>query len=375
MFRRRLPSVAAFAVVLAGGMTAIFAQGPALVTIDVAVEQPRPMVDASHVVPWTVATGLTVQDFEVFSDGQSCRIESLTAGRTILSIVVLIDVSAGTEITVNSLLEPLQAGLIPVLLPGDRVAFGRFGGIATKVERRFNSQHDELKEAARAALTPPTDTPAPPARPAPSDPVLAARGLNGGFGLGASPVWDAIDDATGVLESEPGRRAIILLTDGRSTGNVHSLDEAIRHAVAARTSVLVVGEGVDEEIRQSGTSSTVVRPAALLESMAGATGGAYAAVFGPEKSRPKRTDALAMRQYRFREGGEPLKPARVDEAAFKRWVGRMLAAFVGDLRAGYTLGFLAPALDGQFHTLDVRVRKTGLKVRASRQYFGRPERP
>ncbi len=76
-----------------------------------------------------------------------------------------------------------------------------------------------------------------------------------------------------------------------------------------------------------------------------------------------------MRSYRLREGGEPLKPARVDEAAFRKWVGRMLAAYVGDLHAGYTLGFRSPALDGQFHALDVRVRTSGLKVRARQRYF------
>jgi len=382
MRRRRLPLVAAFAAVLAGGTAASSGPPPALMTVDVAVEQPRPVVSPSQVVPWSLVRDVTAQDFDVFSDGTACPVESSSTKGAPLSMVVLIDVSASTELTVDWLLEPLHTSLVPALKPGDRVAFGRFGGVALHVDRRFSSLPDELREAARSVLTlrrkaleprPPAGTP--PANgfgPVTPDPVVLVRGMNGAFGLGASPAWDAVDAAVSALESEPGRRAIILVTDGRSTGNVRSLEETILHAIAAEVGVFVVGEAQDEVIRQSRTIDAHVRPTAFLESMAATTGGAYAAVFGPEPSRPKRIDALSSRPAREREGGEPLRPARIDEGAFKKWVGRMMAAFVDDLHGACTLGFLAPALDGQIHTLDVRVRKPGLKVRARQRYFARP---
>ena len=382
MRRRRLPVVAALAGVLAGGAAATSGPRPALVTVDVAAEQPRPVAGPSQVVPWTLVRGLAAQDFEVFSDGKACRVESFSTGEAPVSIVVLIDVSASTEITVDWLLEPLQTALVPALKPGDRVAFGRFGGVALLVDRHFSSLPDELKEAARAVLTPPPEALAlpPPRATAPAtalgpvkpDSVLLARGMNGAFALGASPAWDAVDTAVSALESEPGRRAIVLVTDGRSTGNVRSRNETILHAIAAEVGVLVVGEAPDEVIRQSKTINAHVRPTVSLGLMAAMTGGAYAPVFGPEPSRPKRVDALSSRPARFREGGEPLRPARIDEGAFKKWVGRMMATFVDDLHGACTLGFLAPALDGQLHALDVRVRKPGLKVRARQRYVARP---
>jgi hypothetical protein len=381
MRRTRLPVVAALAAVLAGGAAASSGPPPALVTVDVAVEQPQPAAGPSQVVPWSLVRGLTAQDFDVFSDGTACPVESFSTGGASLSMVVLLDVSASTEITVDWLLDPLQTALVPALKSGDRVAFGRFGGVALNVDRRFSSRPDELKEAARAVLTLPSQALAPPAGavsagafgPVKPDPVLLVRGMNGGFALGASPVWDAVDAAVGALESEPGRRAIILVTDGRSTGNLRSLEETILHAVAAEVGVLVVGEAHDEVIPQRKAVTAQVRPTAFLESMAAITGGAYAPVFGPEKSRPNRIDGLAMRPAREREGGEPLRPARIDEGAFKKWVGRTMAGFVDDLHSAYTIGFLAPALDGQLHTLDVRVRKPGLKVRARQRYVARPK--
>lgn len=339
------------------------AVAPAAVSVVVAVEQPTPVAGPLQVVPWTLVRGLTAADFAVFLDGKACPIEWFSTADAPLSMVVLLDVSASTEVTVDSLLEPLQTTLVRAFVPGDRVAFGRFGGSPTHVDRRFTSQPDAMKDAARAVLTPPPETP----------PVTRIRGLNGAFGLDASPIWDAVDEAVTVLESEPGRRAIILLTDGRSTGNVRSLDEAIRHAVAADVSVFVAGEGLDEEIYQDNwTVKAQVQPTVLLELLARTTGGACAPVFGPEKSRPKRIDGLALRPARERLGAEPLKPARIDEDAFKAWIGRMMAGFVDELRCGYTLGLLAPIADGQLHALDVRVRKTGLKVRARQRLIVPP---
>lgn len=378
------PLVAALALAMGGGALAQSGRQLSLVAVHVAVERPTPMTDGSRVVPWTLVGGLGASDFEVVSDGAACRVESLSANTAPLSMAVLVDVSAGTEITVDSLLVPLQSALVSALKPGDRVAFGRFGGIPLHVDRAFNSRPDNLRRAAHAVLTPPPESVVslPPSAPAlalafgpvKSDPVLLARGMNGGFGLGASPVWDAVDSAVTALESEAGRRALILLTDGRSTGNTRSLDQAILHANAARVAVFVVGEAVDESLRQGARTPTAqVRPTASLQFMASSTGGACATVFGTETWRPRRTDALAARRSWEREGGEPLRPAQVDERAFAAWVGRMLSTFVGELHGGYQLEFVPPAGDGQLRTLDVRVRQTGVSVRAPRRYVARAD--
>ena len=383
--RTRAGSFVTLAAVLAAGVVASLAVPPAPVTVTVAVEQPVPISGPRQLVPWTLVRGLTAEDFDVVSDGQACPIVSFSDRDVPLSVVVLIDVSASTEVTVAWLLDPVQTGLARAFRPGDRVAFGRFGGTAIRVDRQFTDRPPAMIEAARAVLTLPVE---PPERRRPAtatagrfgpvtpDPVAQVRGLNGAFGLGGSPAWDAVDEAVTVLESEPGRRAIILVTDGRSTGNVRSLDEAIRHATEAGVSVFVVGEGLDEEIYQDNwTVKAQVRPTVSLEGLARTTGGAYAPVFGPERSRPRRIDALAGRTERERLGGEPLRPAGIDERAFKTWVGGMMAGFADELRGSYAVSFFAPLTDARVHSLDVRVRKPGLKVRARQHFVDRSTLP
>ena len=367
----------ALAAALSGGDAVSSGRPPAIVTVEVAVERPVPIAGPAQVVPWSLVRDLTAQDFEILSDGTACAIESFARSVSPLSIVVLADVSASTEVPVHWLLESVQSGLVPSLAPGDRVAFGRFGGAPLHVKRDFSGSAADIGEAARAVLTSPPDAAAPswPAAvpgPVRLDPVLLVPGMNGAFGLGASPAWDAVDAAVTALASQPGPRAVMLITDGRSTGNALGVEDAILRAVTENVCVLVVGLAEDELIRQDGTATARVQPALLLRSMAATTGGAYAAVFGPGKSRPERVDGLAARPARLREGGEPLKPARIDERAFKQWVARTLAAFVNDLHGSYSIGFRVPALDGRLHTLDVRVRTPGLKARARQRYAARP---
>ena len=377
MDRPRPLIVLALASVMSGGAAVSSGRPPALVTVQVAVERQVPIAWPAQVVPWSLVRDLTVQDFEIVSDGTVCAIESFARNGAPLSILVLVDVSASTEVPVSWLLESVQRGLVPSLEPGDRIAFGRFGGGLVQVRPGFSDSAADIREAARTLLTSPLETvgpsgPAAVAGPVRPDPVLLVPGMNGAPGLGGSPAWDAVGAAVTALAAQPGPRAIILITDGRSTGNALSCEDATLRAVTENVAVLIVGLAEDEQIRQEGRATALVRPALSLKSMASTTGGAYAAVFGPEKSRPARVDGLAARPARLREGGEPLKPARIDERAFKPWVASTLAAFVNDLHGSYIIGFRVPALDGRLHTLDVRVGKPGLKARARQRYVAIP---
>jgi hypothetical protein len=108
---------------------------------------------------------------------------------------------------------------------------------------------------------------------------------------GPTPLWDAIDEGVTVLASEPGRRAIILVTDGMATGNTHGLDEVIQRAVAANVSVSVVCEAWLASFRsnrpsfhmidRTGSPWTLMRstfgkpPEANLKKLTTATGGIF----------------------------------------------------------------------------------------------------
>jgi hypothetical protein len=59
---------------------------------------------------------------------------------------------------------------------------------------------------------------------------------------GPTPLWDAVDAAVAELEPVPGRRMVILITDGLATGNRRSLQAVIDRARAADVSVSVIVE-------------------------------------------------------------------------------------------------------------------------------------
>jgi VWFA-related protein len=325
-----------------------------------AVARPA-IIETLQVLPWNLVGHLAPEDFEVVCDGQPRPVQSVSIDARPLSLVVLIDVSASAELDLGWLPEPLNKGIGAGLKPGDRVAFGRFGGVGVHLGP-FVSGTAALAGAARQVLTRPRreDVLAPPAEPSPlppgvvparMDPSIAVAPNNGAYGLGGSPAWDAVDAAVTTLALEAGRKAIVLITDGRSNANMRSLDEVIQHAVAAGVAVCAMGEADEEEtIRQAGSTGARVRPAVFLETMAHETGGAYSPIFGPEPARPRRSDGDAV----------------------KRWIARMLTRLLEDLHGEYVLGFDAPARDGEWHTLEIRVPKhPNWQVHAPRAYVGK----
>jgi VWFA-related protein len=346
-------------VLIAAGLLAAAAaatgssQRPPVSSVDVVVVQPE-TVTASQAVPWKAVRGLAREDFALVVDGQPRAIESFAIDTRPVSVVVLLDVSASTEVRIDSLLPIVEKGLIPALEAGDRVSFGRFGGTGLRVDGRFTGVVSrDVAAAAKAVLARPRsdEAVAPPAvgspsvPPLPMDPVLVARAYNGAYGVGASPVWDAVDAAVAALDSEPGRRAIVMLTDGRSTGNVHSFDEAIEHASAAGVMVSVAGEALDLSVSQGGATRARIRASAFLDRLAAATGGGHARIFGPES----------------------VSPGAFGRAAIEKRAARILASLVDDLRGAYRLGFTPPMPERARHRVEVRVARPGATARLVRR--------
>lgn len=273
---------------------------PGLTLVDVAVE------DATG----TPVSGLTQDDFDIVIDGQARPIEFFSEGNRPLTLVLLLDVSVSvTDIFERGALrQVIETSFIGGLQPADRARIAAFGKHRF-MSRGFTGDHRELQAAARAAL----------------DPRDADR-------YGPSPVWDAVGEAVGVLKGAPGRRAVLLLTDGHSTGNVRGVNSVGEEAVSAGVLISVVGEDEDVVIPQEGTTAARVRAGYALRWLADITGGRY-----------------------LHDDARPANPGPLFE--------RLLA----DLRQMYTLGFRSSALDGH-QRAEVRVKRPAVKVRARRLF-------
>src|SRR5262249_27450626 len=120
-----------------------------------------------------------------------------------LDVVVMVDVSHSVAVGVvkrdRALLHDAGIALAGALRPGDAARLGTFGDtIALDTTR--------LREAAAIRS--------------------AADALGERIG-GASPIWYALVTAASALADGSGRRGIVLVTDGRSTGNRIGFAEAL----------------------------------------------------------------------------------------------------------------------------------------------------
>ena len=305
-----MPSGRSLVVVTAGCLTCVLtaASSPPLpqpspiVMVDVGVE------DADgHPV-----TGLTQDEFQIIAGGAARPIESFAAGQERpLSLVLLFDVTISMEaLTERKMVRTgVEKWFVDKLAPHDRVQVGSIAR-RTSIGPVISSNRKVLLSAVRQALDPrEEDT------------------------YGPSPIWDGIDLAVAALAKAEGRRAVVLVTDGRATGNRLNPEAAAVRAMAEGVVVSVLGEDWEMTIRQDATTGVRVRPGVALDRIANATGGLY-----------------------LRDRAMPSAP------------GPILERLLADLHARYTLGFTPPVRDGKLHDLDIRIRRPGLKVRTRRQY-------
>jgi VWFA-related protein len=270
-------------------------------------------LESIHVAVVGDAAGvLTKDDFEVLIDGKPAAIEAFTAPPQPLTIVLLLDKTASME-TYGDMDAEIGKSFVPALRSADRA---RIGGVANRLvlAPAFSSNPRDIIAAGRAAVS-----------------------FRREERFGPSPLWDAIDHAAALLAPEPGLRAIILVTDGRSTGNNVSILTAADRAVYAGVVVNVLSESLPMIIRQTETIAARIRPGLPLEQIARATGGAIV----PQ---------------------DPTPTTQLPEAF------AVLKKFVEDLRAMYTLAVAPTGPAGSVHRIEVRMKRPNLTARARGAY-------
>ena len=256
-------------------------------------------------------------EFEILVNGELRPIVSFAADSSPLTLVVLMDVTASaTPPGLAGDVVPFL-GALTSLRTDDRL---KTGYVASRIEfvPAFTSNRRELESTMRRLFD------------------VREEDLRG-----PSPIWDATHDAVAALDGETGHRSVVLITDGRASGNNVSLREAAVRALSSGVSVNVVGVGAGRiTMRQSATTAVNITPARYLEWIADMTGGAYVT----HESLMRRFAGMADRG---------------------RQVNRLLTL----LRQTYTLQFQSTERDGRTPEVQVRVKRLGLTVRAPRAFL------
>jgi Ca-activated chloride channel family protein len=149
---------------------------------------------------------------------------------------------------------------------------------------------------------------------------------------GPTPLWDAIDLAITAVASEPGRRVVVVFTDGFDTGSRRAnFNEVVARSQADNVMIYPVGLPYltprTDPLRMISTP-----PDNRLRSLADQTGGGYV----------------------------ELTPKSALDAMFGR--------VADELHRQYRLGFVPDPSDGRMHELRVSVNRPGLHVRATQRY-------
>jgi hypothetical protein len=243
--------------------------------------------------------------FSLTVDGVAQPIESVTASVDPLSLILLVDESLSMKPLAGRLDGPARE-FVARFEAADRWRVGTFGNrIIFSPAFRSGPKSFRLEPQEPAALR--------------------ERTVRGG-----SPLWDAIHQSVELLADQAGRRAVLVFTDGRASGNQHGLEEVAEFSIDQAVSLSAIVPEPPRGIRQGDKETmAVITPAANLDRLARYTGGLLLGGYEVKDQPLKRLPGLAVR-----------------------------------LRSGYAVTFVAPKPDGRRHRLDVRVAAPGLQVRA-----------
>jgi Ca-activated chloride channel homolog len=175
-------------------------------------------------------------------------------------------------------------------------------------------------------------------------PIADRRRLKEAIGLihpaGGTALYDAVFRTAATLGSAEGRRAIVLLSDGRDQaftenepGSLHLFEEAL--ANAHRNEVAIYSVGLGAHLENEMDLQLVRSLREILETFARETGG--------RSYFPERAGQLSG-------------------------IYRQIAA---DLKHQYALAYTpaSPARDGRWHALTLRTTRPGLEVRSRSGYY------
>jgi VWFA-related protein len=268
-----------------------------------------------------------------------------------ITAAVMVDMSGAMfdRLTFAYLREGLS-GLIDRFEPADRARVGWFSTTEAHPGRGLTSDKAALKQMVANEIRIEQAVP-----DAMYNAVLTLRPVG-------RPLWNAIAMAMQSLASQPGRKVILVLTNGANTASLDGLPglEDINAALPRDEFMIYVVHGFQlrraNGFRPQSVDDAIAHEAAQrkLRDLAEQTGGGFIAA--PFDTRKKSVG------QRIDDDRHPLSHAFVSQ----------LTGIVDELRQQYTLGFVPSRRDGKVAKIDVRATRHDLNVWARKTYVAPP---
>ena len=372
-------AVAASAALAAGQQEPRFRAGTHTVSIYATVVD-----ESGRLVP-----DLTGDDFEITDEGKPQTLTVFANDVQPITIVVMLDRS-GSMMWNYDLVRESAEEFVSDLLPADRARIGNFSNRVEIDPPSFTSDRSELVRILRENLQ----------------------------DVGPTPLWNATSAAMNALESQQGRRVVLVFTDGQDAPP-NPIGNATFGQVRDRSQsqeIMVYAIGLANGCGRDATT-TLATPsgprseAPRVDINAVASGDHFQRVHDQRRGGPPpRGGPIRLPPFGGRIGFPPFGVPRIDPpprvplhppagesgddrsgcVTSKPDANLAALAAVGgggyfelhntdDLRSTfkrvadelhhqYLLGFTPAVLDGKVHTLDVHVRRPSMKARARQNY-------
>jgi len=239
---------------------------------------------------------LVQDDFEVYDNGKLQTLTSFDNEPLPISVVVMLDTSGSMTLALDLVKSAAEQFLIR-MMPEDQGMVGAFNDKIKFLPEGFTNSRDEL--------------------------IRSLKDLDFGY---PTRLYDAVNQSMAQLKGIPGRKVVLVFTDGDDTASRVGLGNVIERARAEE--VMVYAIGLESHFMNQHT-----KPDGGLRKIADETGGGYFEL--------KKTADLAP----------------------------TFTKVASELHSQYVIGFSPSQLDNRVHKLMVKMKPAGLTARARKSYL------
>jgi Ca-activated chloride channel family protein len=250
---------------------------------------------------------LAQEDFEILDNTKIQNVNVFENKPTPITVMVMLDTSGSMTASLGLVKDAAEQFLLR-LLPDDKAQVGEFNDKIRFHPGNFIDDRDRLI-------------------------YLLKNELDFGY---PTRLYDAVDESIGKLETEDGRKVVLVFTDGDDTSSKVGVGRVMDRARGKDVMVYAIGL---ENVYFNGQQKVRSSPDRGLKKLAEDTGGGFFLL--------KKTTELSETFTRIAQ----------------------------ELHSQYVLGFSPETMDGKIHKLDVRVKKAGMNARARKTYIAATPAP
>ena len=248
---------------------------------------------------------LTREDFEVYDNGKLQTITSFNNQPLPITVVVMLDSSGSMTLALDMVKAAAEQFLLR-MMPEDQGMVGAFNDKIQFAQDAFTSSRDEL--------------------------IRSLKNLDFGY---PTRLYDAVNESMAQLKGIPGRKVVLVFTDGDD--NASKIGSGTATDRARVEDVMIYSVGLENEYF-NGQQKVRSSPDRGLKRMSEETGGGFFLL--------KKTDEL----------------------------GPTFTRVAQELHSQYVLGFTPQTLDGKIHKIDVKIKqKPSMTARARKSYVASAE--